>query len=98
MRRILIVVVGVLVWAVTAAPALAHDHVRMTGNGSCVILAQNGGEKDVVLPHAESYDVGKQHPLHVNVHLGAPRTRNGVTVMWVLGPDSDANCDGYVNN
>ena len=98
MRRFVILVIGLLVWVSAAAPALAdHTHALMTGNGSCVILAQNGGEKFVQLPHADGFPANRQHPLHVNVHLGEPGTRNGVAVIWVLGTASDANCDGYVN-
>lgn len=90
MRRILIVVVGVLVWASTAAPALAtHTHVMRTGNGSCVILAQNGGEKDVVLPHSGS------HPLHSNVHLGQHGTRHGDIA--VKGPSDGCDTE-YLND
>jgi len=48
-----------------------HTHSKMTGNGSCVLLAQNGGEEDVTLPHATGAE-NRRHPLHVNVHLGEP--------------------------
>lgn len=100
MRRIVIIVVGVLVWVSTAAPALAdHTHVRMTGNGSCVILAQNGGERFVQLPHADDFAANRRHPLHVNVHLGEPGMRDGEHVIWVQGSAGDlANCGGYVND
>ena len=34
-----------------AAPALAdHTHVLILPNGKCAILAQNGNEKDLILP------------------------------------------------
>lgn len=49
----------------------AHVHSMKTGNGSCVLLAQNGGEKDVTLPHATGAE-NRRHPLHVNVHFGEP--------------------------
>jgi hypothetical protein len=48
-----------------------HTHSMKTGNGACVLLAQNGGEKDVTLPHATGAE-NRRHPLHVNVHLGEP--------------------------
>jgi hypothetical protein len=37
-------------------------------------MAQNGGEKNVTLPHAtdEQVDENRAHPLHLNVHLGTP--------------------------
>ena len=99
MRRIVILVIGVLVWASSASAALAdHTHVMSTGNGNCVILAANGGENEVHLPHAGGFAENRQHPLHVNVHLGEPGTRQGATVMWVQGSAGDlANCAGYVN-
>lgn len=99
MRRMLIVVVGVLVWAVTASPALAeHTHVMLTGNGSCVTLAANGGETDVWLPPAVDGPSFKRHPIHLNVHLGEPGTRHGEPVIWVYdGSGNVADCDGYVN-
>lgn len=84
----------------SAAPAMAsHTHVRMTGNGSCVVLAAHGGEKSVQLPHADVFPENRQHPLHVNVHLGEPGTRQGEAVIWVQGSAGDlANCNGYVND
>jgi hypothetical protein len=83
-----------------ALPAAAtHTHVRMTGNGSCVILAPNGGENGVQLPHADEFAQNRRHPLHVNVHLGEPGTRNGEAVVWVRGSAGDLeHCDGYVND
>lgn len=100
MRRMLILVLGVVLWAVAAAPALAdHTHVLLTGNGSCVILAANGGEVRVQLPHADHLPENRRHPLHVNVHLGNAGERDGQAVMWVLGSAGDlANCAGYVND
>lgn len=100
MRRMIMLAVGLAVWAVAAAPALAdHTHVLLTGNGSCVILAANGGEVDVQLPHTDHLPENRRHPLHVNVHLGKAGVRDGQPVMWVLGSAGDlANCDGYVND
>lgn len=84
----------------SALPASAtHTHVRMTGNGNCVVLAANGGENRVQLPHAGEFAENRRHPLHVNVHLGGPGTRNGETVVWVRGSQGDLdNCEGYVND
>ncbi len=100
MRRTLIslALAGALVLG-GAAPALAdHTLVRMTGNGSCVILAAGGGEKYVALPHAEEFPDSRRHPLHINVHLGRAGSRHGEALVWVLGSAGDlANCDGYVN-
>ena len=59
-----------LVGASTASAT--HTHSKATGNGSCVLLARKGGEQNVALPHADEYAVGRQHPLHVNVHFGEP--------------------------
>jgi hypothetical protein len=59
---------GGLVMSATPAAA-AHVHFRVLGNGQCVLIAPDGGEKYVELPHAGP---GPRHPLHVNVHLGEP--------------------------
>lgn len=90
----------VLAMLVSALPASAsHTHVRMTGNGACVILAANGGEHDVQLPHADEFAENRRHPLHVNVHLGEPGSRRDQTVVWVQGSTGDLdNCSGYVND
>lgn len=99
MRRIWTLAIASLMMIAMALPASAtHTHVRMTGNGSCVILAANGHEHDVELPQADEFAEGRRHPLHVNVHLGQPGSRNGTPVVWVQGSAGDlANCDGYVN-
>jgi hypothetical protein len=85
--------------AVTALPAAAdHAHVRLLGNGQCVVLAEGSGEGQVQLPYADGYDEDRRHPLHVNVHLGAPGERDGGPVVFVLdSPEDAASCDGYVN-
>jgi hypothetical protein len=67
-----------------------HTHSMKTGNGSCVLLAPNGGEKDVILPHAE--DPTKGHPLHLNVHLGEPGDHIDIGVAGKA--DSDPCYDG----
>lgn len=103
MRKLWTTVVAAVLVVGLAIPALAsHTHVQMTGNGSCVILAANGGEDEVQLPHADG-ELDRRHPLHVNVHKGEPGTRKveGVIedVIWVAGtPEDGLNCDGYVND
>ncbi len=100
MRALRTVALAAILVVASAAPALAsHTHVRMTGNGSCVVLAAHGGEHDVQLPHAEEFAENRRHPLHVNVHLGQAGTRQGEAVVWVQGSPGDlANCAGYVND
>lgn len=58
----------------TGAASATHVHSKEVGNGWCVLLAQDGGEKNVALPHATDLQVEKNraHPLHLNVHLGRP--------------------------
>lgn len=87
-----LVVAGVLG---TAAPAMAtHTHVRHLGNGSCVVLAQDGHEHDVELPEgvAGAYPPGRRHPLHVLVHMGEPGQHGTIQV---LGSDT---CTAFVND
>lgn len=86
-----------------AAPAAAdHVHFRVVGNGSCVLLAQNGSERFVALPHADAYPAGRQHPLHVNVHLARPGKVQQVQVAYTahgtLTPAAVALCDGMFRN
>lgn len=100
MRASRIGLLAVVVLMGSALPAsAAHTHVRMTGNGACVVLAAGGGENEVQLPHAGELAENRRHPLHVNVHLGHPGTRHGEPVVWVQGSDGDLdNCGGYVND
>lgn len=100
MRASRIGIVAIVLLIGSALPASAtHTHVRMTGNGACVVLAPAGGENGVQLPHADGFAENRRHPLHVNVHLGEPGTRHGESVVWVAGSAGDlANCDGYVND
>jgi hypothetical protein len=64
--------VGVAALVGAAAPASAsHVHSMLVGSGVCVLLAQDGGEKWVILPFAEGSE-NRLHPLHVLVHLGEP--------------------------
>jgi hypothetical protein len=65
----------------------SHTHSLQTGNGSCVLLARNGGEKNVTLPHATGPD-NRRHPLHVNVHLGEPGAGGHIEI-GVAGTPSD---------
>jgi hypothetical protein len=94
----LTLVTGALL-ATSALPASAsHTHVRLLGNGQCVVLAADSGEAAVQLPHADEFAPDRRHPLHVNVHLGTAGMRQGEHVVWVQGSPGDlANCDGYVN-
>jgi hypothetical protein len=72
----------------TAGTATAtHTHSKATGNGSCVLLARNGGEKDVVLPNATGPE-NRRHPLHANVHLGEPGAGGHIQI-GVEGTTSD---------
>ena len=64
-----------------------HTHSKATGNGSCVLLAPNGGEKGVILPNATGSET-RRHPLHVNVHLGEPGAGGHIQI-GVAGSTSD---------
>lgn len=99
MRKLPAITLAAGLLVASASPALAtHTHVRLTGNGSCVLLAADSGEDQVQLPYADEFAETRRHPLHVNVHLGEAGTRQGEAVVWVLGSEGDlANCDGYVN-
>ncbi len=79
-----------------SAASAGHTHSMTTGNESCVLLAQNGGEEDVTLPHADGYALDRRHPLHVNVHLGAPGRTGEIGVQ---GTATDPCLGGdYVND
>ena len=106
-RRMLAVAgVAALGSLASAGTALAnHTHVKVVGNGQCVVLAQDAGEESVVLPaavfeHNPHVDVapaaGRNHPLHVLVHKGVPGDSGGY---YVLGSgEANAACPrGYVN-
>lgn len=86
------VVVGIVAGSGVAASA-THVHSVQTGNGSCVLLAQNGGEKYVQLPFATGA-ANRQHPLHVLVHLG--EAGQHITI-GVAGSASDPCPGDYVN-
>jgi hypothetical protein len=87
-----------------AMPAQAdHVHFRVLGDGECVLLAPDGGEKYVQLPHADEFPENRQHPLHVNVHLGQPGAVSGdIYVAYgadgVLTPEAQALCGGVFVN
>ena len=93
--------------ALSAAPALAtHTHVMQVGNDRCVILAQNGGEENVVLPlsvfvNNPNVDIapaeGRMHPLHVLVHKGVPGDHNALAVYGTLA-GNNLCVAGYVGN
>ena len=89
---------AVMVGVLTVGGGSAYgDHVHSveTGNGSCVLLAQNGGEKYVELPFATGAE-NRRHPLHVLVHLGEPGQH--ITI-GVAGTASDPCLGGeYVND
>jgi hypothetical protein len=78
--------------AVPAAAEADHLHVAVLGNGSCVILAQAGHERDVVLPAAsfqnttEPTTTANPHPLHVHLHRGQP---GDVRTIAVYGSAAD---------
>jgi hypothetical protein len=96
MRRMMVAgAVAALALVSTGGAALAdHTHVRLLGNGKCVVLAAQGGEQYVELPHAEAHAANRRHPLHVNVHLGQPGTRHGQEVVWVRGSAGVAGAVG----
>ena len=92
----------------TSTAAVAdHVHVRVTGNGQCVVIAEYGGEKYVALPAAvfennPNVDVApadaRNHPLHVLVHQGQPAEAQPGTLFVYESPAGDAACAaGYVN-
>ena len=104
MRRILLalaLVAGGLLLGATPAAA-DHTHFRVLGSGDCVLIAPDGGEKYVQLPHADEFAPNRQHPLHVNVHLGRPGEVGGVYVAYgadgVLTADARAFCGGEFIN
>jgi hypothetical protein len=91
--------------AALAFPGLAsatHLHVLITGDGQCVVLAQDGNERWVELPVAsfqnttEPTTTANPHPLHVHVHRGEP---GQVVAIFVMGSASDpcAAAGEYLN-
>lgn len=106
-RLVRVTLIAGALLALSAAPALAtHTHVMQVGNGQCVILAQNGGEEDVVLPlavfnHNPNVDIaptdGRRHPLHVLVHKGVPGDHNLMEVYGTIAGNNLCSA-GYVGN
>jgi hypothetical protein len=97
--------VTVLILTLAATALGSHVHVLVLGNGECVILAEDGGERWVTLPESVfannpnvvdvEYAGNRQHPLHVLVHIAEAGNR----MVYVLGSPGDLeNCAGYVND
>jgi hypothetical protein len=102
-RMLLVALLAVGALLAGAAPAAAdHTHFRVVGNGQCVLIAPDGGEKYVQLPHADEYAANRQHPLHVNVHLGQPGQVGDIYVAYgadgVLTADAQRLCGGTFLN
>ena len=104
MRRVILGVALATVGIVIVGAPVAADHVhfRVVGNGQCVLLAPNGGEQFVELPHADGLPANRRHPLHVNVHLGQPGEVGEVYVAYTAGhtltADAERLCpDGFLN-
>jgi hypothetical protein len=93
--------VGTVVLGATPAAA-DHTHFRVLGNGDCVLLAPDGEEKYVQLPHADEFAPNRQHPLHVNVHLGRPGEVGSIYVAYsadgALTADAVRLCGGAFRN
>lgn len=92
------IIVGAVSLAGAGTASAGHGHSKQVGNGGCVLLAQHGGEADVVLPFATDAQVAadRAHPLHLLVHLGRPGENFAI---GVAGTASDP-CIGsgdYVN-
>jgi hypothetical protein len=83
-----------------AGPAQAdHTHVKVVGNGGCIVVAAGSGESEVDLPSAvfptdgpggnPNVDIpeadGLTHPLHLLVHRGVPGDHLS---LYVLGSNA----------
>ncbi len=107
MKRLVRPALGaVILLALAATPALAsHSHVKLLGNGQCVVLAEGAGEDRVVLPlavfaHNPNVDVpatGAAHPLHVLVHKGVPGDK-GTYAVYGSEAGNLLCAAGYVND
>jgi len=102
-RTLLIVPLAAAAILLPASPAAAdHTHFRVVGTGECVLLAPDGGEKYVQLPNADGFAPNRQHPLHVNVHLGQPGEVGQIYVAYgadgVLTADAQRLCGGVFIN
>jgi hypothetical protein len=83
----------------TGTASATHTHSVKTGNGSCVLLAQNGGEKDVVLPFEPEGE--RSHPIHALVHKGEPGKHINIGVYGSYGTDGSDPCKAgrsYLND
>jgi hypothetical protein len=87
--------------AVPGGAAANHRHSLLTGSGSCVVLAKQGGEPYVALPGAsfnntsEPATTANPHPLHVHVHRGDAGAHIDIAV---YGVSDQLLCDGdYLN-
>lgn len=87
---------GGIVLGGTGVAVADHTHSMRIGNGSCVLLAQNGGEKYVQLPFATGAG-NRRHPLHVLVHLGEPGEHQLIGVAG-LASDPCPGGEDYVND
>ena len=96
---------ALLLLASSGAAVADHTHVKVVGNGECVVLAEGAGEERVDLPGVvftnnpnvdAPQTAGRTHPLHVLVHLGRAGENNA---LYVYGtPAANAACAaGYVN-
>jgi hypothetical protein len=103
MRRVVGITLATVGIVIAGTPAAAdHVHFRVVGNGQCVLLAPDGGEQYVELPHADDFAANRRHPLHVNVHLGQPGEVGQVYVAYtadgVLTADAMRLCGGVFLN
>lgn len=89
----------------SGAASAEHTHVKVVGNGGCVVMAEGSGEAGVDLrsavfagnPNVDIAEVeGRTHPLHVLVHQGKPGENMDLHVLG--SPAEVAACAGeYVN-
>lgn len=96
---------GLLLLASSGAAVADHTHAKVLGNGQCVVIAEDAGEENVVLPDAvftnnPNVDIAKTanraHPLHVLVHQGRAGEDGGLFVYGT--PAANTACAaGYVN-
>ena len=93
-------IAGTVIAAGAATAHANHTHSLLTGNGACVLLAQNGGENEVDLPFAtlDQVDAHRAHPLHLLVHLGRPGVDGKIGVYRVEGSDPCYESEEYVND
>lgn len=99
MRKLLsTIAIAVTTAAGLAAPAAAsHVHSKQVGNGQCVLLAANGGEKNVDLP-GDDFPDNVDHPIHRHVHRGRAGQNFPIGVYGTPSdPCFDLGPDAYVN-